>query len=46
MTDKQQKKVLDKEGLMIENIIVKDIFTTDNVIYLTEKECDGLFGIV
>ena len=46
MTDKQQKKVLDKDGLMIENIIVKDIFTKDNVIYLSEKDCDGLFGVV
>ena len=46
MSDKQQKKVLDKDGLIIENIIVKDIFTKDNVIYLSEKDCDDLFGIV
>lgn len=43
MSDKRQKKVLDKNGLTMENIIVNELFNKNNVKYLTEKECDDLF---
>ena len=43
MSDKRYKKVLDKNGLTMENIIVDELFNKNNVKYLTEKECDDLF---
>lgn len=44
MSNEQKKKVLDKDGLTMENIIVKELFNKNNVKYLTEKESDDLFS--
>ena len=44
MSDKRYKKVLDKNGLTIDNIIVGELFNKNNVKYLTEKECDDLLS--
>lgn len=43
MNDEHYKKVLDKDGLTMENIIVKELFNKNSVKYLTEKESDDLF---
>ena len=43
MSNERQKKVLDKDGLTMENIIVKELFNKNSVKYLTEKESDDLF---
>lgn len=45
MNDEHYKKVLDKDGLTMENIIVKKLFNKNSVKYLTEKESDDLFSI-
>lgn len=44
MSNERKKKVLDKDGLTMENIIVKELFNKNNVKYLTEKESDDLFS--
>jgi hypothetical protein len=43
MSNERQKKVLDKDGLTMENIIVKELFNKNSVKYLSEKESDDLF---
>ena len=43
MINERKKKVLDKDGLTMENIIVKKLFNKNGVKYLTEKESDDFF---